>query len=252
MVKPVVKSKNDKKKIIKSSVIENTSDKNNKKKKVVSFKKEGNITQHSVNETAMRSQEDDVDPNDEELSLVETEEEEEVASVDAHLEENLDEVDNEDALEGENEESAEEEKEAEGNEVEGEVEEGDDCMYNYAKKSMLDDLDNDGDDEDDGIVDDVQDQQGKIITDPAERETAPMYTKYEYVRVKGDRAKQLSLGAKPLVRMEDIDIDTMPPDKVAEYEIKNKSLPFIIDRTMPNGAIERWRASELSLPSYLM
>ena len=79
-----------------------------------------------------------------------------------------------------------------------------------------------------------------------ERKTLPYYTKYEFTALLATRAQQLSEGARPLVSLEGI----LPGDplfvwKVAEREIQEQKLPFLIHRRMPNGKSEFWGTQEL-------
>jgi len=56
-------------------------------------------------------------------------------------------------------------------------------------------------------------------------------TKYEYVRVLGTRATQLSQGAPPTINIGNM---TNVID-IAKEELKQKTLPLIIVRKLPNG-----------------
>lgn len=76
-----------------------------------------------------------------------------------------------------------------------------------------------------------------------DRITMPFLTKYERVRVLGTRAKQISLGAKILVK--DVDLKTKTPIEIAKIELNHGVIPFKIRRTLPNGKIEEWKISEL-------
>ena len=78
--------------------------------------------------------------------------------------------------------------------------------------------------------------------------TLPYYTKYEYVTLLGTRAQQLAEGARPLIPLDGM-LTSSPTFvwKVAEKEIADKRLPFIIHRRIPNGMSEYWSASELSV-----
>jgi DNA-directed RNA polymerase subunit K/omega len=78
--------------------------------------------------------------------------------------------------------------------------------------------------------------------------TLPYYSKYEYVTLLGTRAQQLAEGARPLVSMDGmITSDPTFVWKVAEKEIFEKRLPFIIHRQIPNGKSEYWSASDLTV-----
>jgi DNA-directed RNA polymerase subunit K/omega len=63
-----------------------------------------------------------------------------------------------------------------------------------------------------------------------------------------ERAQQIAEGAKPLVSLDGM--FTSHPEfcwKVAEKEVFEKKLPFIIHRRMPDGVSEYWSAQELSV-----
>jgi len=81
-----------------------------------------------------------------------------------------------------------------------------------------------------------------------DRVTLPFFTKYEFTTLVGIRAQQLAEGAKPLVTLEGL-ITSSPRFvwELAEKEITNKKLPFIIHRQFPNGNAEYWSATELSI-----
>jgi DNA-directed RNA polymerase I, II, and III subunit RPABC2 len=82
----------------------------------------------------------------------------------------------------------------------------------------------------------------------SERVTLPFYTKYEQVALIGTRAQQLSEGAKPLVGLEGmLTSDPKFVWNVAEKEVFERKLPFIIHRRLPNGTSEYWSAMELGV-----
>lgn len=80
-----------------------------------------------------------------------------------------------------------------------------------------------------------------IIIDPLHK-TLPYLTKYEKARIIGQRAKQIETGAKPLVKVPENIIDGYV---IAELELKEKKIPFIIKRPIPGGAFEYWRLNDL-------
>jgi len=82
-----------------------------------------------------------------------------------------------------------------------------------------------------------------IIVDELHK-TLPYLTKYEYTSVLGIRAKQINEGSVPFVKVEK---DIMDGYLIAQIEIKQKKLPFIIKRPLPNGGIEYWRLSDLEI-----
>lgn len=84
--------------------------------------------------------------------------------------------------------------------------------------------------------------------DPRVRTTLPYYTKYEYTAMVGIRAQQLADGAKPLVSLSGMDKSSPQfVTKLAQKEIHEQVLPFIVHRRLPDGTSEYWSASELSV-----
>ena len=80
------------------------------------------------------------------------------------------------------------------------------------------------------------------------RTTLPYYSKYEYTTLMGIRAQQIADGAKILVSLDGV--QTSHPQfvwKAADLEIRNRVLPFIVHRRLPNGVSEYWSATELSV-----
>jgi DNA-directed RNA polymerase I, II, and III subunit RPABC2 len=80
-----------------------------------------------------------------------------------------------------------------------------------------------------------------IIIDPFHK-TLPYLTKYEKARILGQRAKQIECGAKPLVKVPENIIDGYI---IAELELQQKRIPFIIRRPIPGGAFEYWNLKDL-------
>ena len=80
-----------------------------------------------------------------------------------------------------------------------------------------------------------------IIIDPLHR-TIPVLTKYEKARILGQRAKQIETGAKPLVKVPETIVDAYI---IAELELKEKKIPFIIRRPIPGGGSEYWNLKDL-------
>lgn len=111
------------------------------------------------------------------------------------------------------------------------------------------------------IIADNQTKKDKSDNEQSERNeenvriTSPYLTKYEKARIIGTRALQISLNA-PLT----IPIDTQnenihkteydnyvcnDPLVIAEKELYNKSIPFILRRYLPDGSYEDWKMDEL-------
>ncbi len=82
-----------------------------------------------------------------------------------------------------------------------------------------------------------------VIVDPLHR-TLPFLTKYERARILGERARQINEGATPFVKVETGIIDGY---LIAEEELLQRRIPFIIQRPLSNGASEFWRVADLEL-----
>ena len=86
-----------------------------------------------------------------------------------------------------------------------------------------------------------------IIVDPLHK-TIPYLTKYERARVLGQRAKQINLGARPFVKVPENIIDG---NLVAEMELVQKRIPFIIRRPLPgNSGSEYWNLKDLEIITF--
>lgn len=123
-----------------------------------------------------------------------------------------------------------------------EAEEGDEssCMYKVAYKNASDDEEP----EEEYISDEeVKEKPKNQIVDNANRSSKKILFQKERVRVLGIRAKQLSMGAKPMLQ----NVEKYSPKEVAKLELANGVLPIIIERTFPDGSKERWKTSELKI-----
>ena len=80
-----------------------------------------------------------------------------------------------------------------------------------------------------------------IIIDDLHR-TNPFLTKYERARILGQRAKQIETGATPFVKVPENIIDGY---LIAEMELQQSRIPFIIRRPLPNGGSEYWKINDL-------
>jgi DNA-directed RNA polymerase subunit K/omega len=88
----------------------------------------------------------------------------------------------------------------------------------------------------------VRDKDSTII-DPLHR-TLPVLTRYEKARILGERAKQINMGAKPFVEIDESMIDGY---LIALKELEQKAIPFIIQRPLPHGGSEYWRICDLEV-----
>lgn len=75
-----------------------------------------------------------------------------------------------------------------------------------------------------------------------ERKTTKYMTKYERARVLGTRALQISMGAPVLVNPDEKITD---PLDIAGLELKEKKIPIVIRRFLPDGSWEDWSVHEL-------
>jgi len=86
----------------------------------------------------------------------------------------------------------------------------------------------------------IRDKNGIIVDDL--HKTIPYLTKYERARILGQRAKQINSGSLPFVKVPENVIDGYI---IAELELKEKKIPFIIRRPLPNGGSEYWSIKDL-------
>lgn len=81
-----------------------------------------------------------------------------------------------------------------------------------------------------------------VIID-ANHRTYPILSKYEKTKIIGLRVAQLNKGAEPYVTLKTKLI--MDNSLIAEKELHEKRLPFIIMRPLPNGKSEYWNVNDL-------
>ena len=74
-----------------------------------------------------------------------------------------------------------------------------------------------------------------------DRITNPRLTKYEMVRLLGERTKQLIMGAKPLIKNH----QDYSYEEIAIQELKLNMIPFKVKRPLPDNKIEIWKIDEL-------
>ena len=86
----------------------------------------------------------------------------------------------------------------------------------------------------------IRDKNDIIIDDL--HKTIPILTKYERARILGQRAKQINSGATPFIKVPENIIDGYI---IAELELKEKRIPFILRRPLPNGGSEYWSLKDL-------
>jgi DNA-directed RNA polymerase subunit K/omega len=81
-----------------------------------------------------------------------------------------------------------------------------------------------------------------------DRLSSDRLTKYEMVRILGERITQLTKGALPLIK----NYENLSYEKIAEEEFKLNMIPFNIVRRLPNGTIELWELNELTKDHLLL
>ena len=67
-------------------------------------------------------------------------------------------------------------------------------------------------------------------------------TKYEYTKILGMRAQQITMGATPLI--------TITPDmknavEVAEEELRQRKTPYIVSRKINNNKTDFWKIEDM-------
>lgn len=93
------------------------------------------------------------------------------------------------------------------------------------------------------VLSNVTRDKNSIIVDKLHR-TLPILTKYEQTRILGIRTKQLNNGALPYISVKEDIIDNY---LIAQMELKQKKIPFIIGRPLPNNTFEYWNLQDLEI-----
>ena len=88
----------------------------------------------------------------------------------------------------------------------------------------------------------IRDKNNNIIDNL--HKTIPYLTKYERTRIIGQRAKQLDSGATPLIDVPENIIDGY---LIAQLELEQKRIPFIIRRPLFGGKSEYWKVQDLEM-----
>jgi DNA-directed RNA polymerase subunit K/omega len=169
----------------------------------------------------------------------EQEEEDENEDLDA---DEPDEPDEPQAEEKKEDETEEEKEDDEIEDVEQNAEELDDSATVDTSKHCYSKYAKDGDEID---LDEYFKDNDITITKTG-RVGKPFLFKYEMVRLLADRSRQLAEGAKPMIK----NTSGLSHKEIAVLELKNKMIPLIIERPIPNSGKERWRLSELEIPNY--
>ncbi|CAO3615643.1 unnamed protein product [Cunninghamella blakesleeana] len=86
-----------------------------------------------------------------------------------------------------------------------------------------------------------QSASSREVSENKEKTTTPYMTKYERARILGTRALQISLNAPVTV---ELDGET-DPLVIAMKELREKKIPLIVRRFMPDGTYEDWHVKDL-------
>lgn len=79
--------------------------------------------------------------------------------------------------------------------------------------------------------------------DPNKNKTKNILSKYEKVKMIGIRAEQLQRGAQPNIKLNhDIPFD---PREIAHEELRQRKLPMMICRHMPDNTKEYWLLDDM-------
>lgn len=74
--------------------------------------------------------------------------------------------------------------------------------------------------------------------------TVPILSKYEKTKILGLRTKQINSGAQPFISIDEEIIDGYT---IAEKELFEKKIPFIIKRPISNNKFEYWKLEDLEI-----
>ncbi|CAG8683718.1 9484_t:CDS:2 [Acaulospora morrowiae] len=95
-----------------------------------------------------------------------------------------------------------------------------------------------------GVGDGMDVDKTEKVVQEKERVTTPYMTKYEKARILGTRALQISMNA-PILVDRDNEID---PLEIARKELRQKKIPLMVRRFLPDGSYEDWHVRELIIP----
>ncbi|KAJ3037224.1 DNA-directed RNA polymerases I II and III subunit RPABC2 [Rhizophlyctis rosea] len=88
----------------------------------------------------------------------------------------------------------------------------------------------------------INPNKGRKIPDE-QRMTTPYMTKYEKARILGTRALQISMNAPVMTEVSNM----TDPLEIAMKELREKKIPLLVRRFMPDGSYEDWTVAELNI-----
>lgn len=80
------------------------------------------------------------------------------------------------------------------------------------------------------------------------KKTSNMMTRYEYTLLVAARALQISAGSEPLIPFREEGI--YDPREIAERELKERVIPLVIQRSLPDGSKEYWHVRDMFIKNY--
>ena len=89
----------------------------------------------------------------------------------------------------------------------------------------------------------LDDKEKPLIIDSTKRVSKNKMTRYEFVRIIGERTRQLTLGSKPLIKQSKLSAE-LTYSEIALEELKYNMIPFKIRRPLKNH-YEIWSIDEL-------
>ncbi|KAJ3108291.1 DNA-directed RNA polymerases I II and III subunit RPABC2 [Phlyctochytrium bullatum] len=98
--------------------------------------------------------------------------------------------------------------------------------------------------EDNGEEGNKESASGGVEIPKEKRMTTPYMTKYEKARILGTRALQISMNAPVMV---DLNGET-DPLAIAIKELRERKIPLIVRRYLPDNSYEDWSVDELTPP----
>jgi DNA-directed RNA polymerase subunit K/omega len=100
------------------------------------------------------------------------------------------------------------------------------------------------------ILDDQSDFNEIVANyNPLNNTSKNIMTKYEKTSIVGVRMEQLAYGAPSTLSVEELKKYKNIKD-IANEELHQKKIPFMLLRTLPNKSQEYWRISDMIIPHY--
>ena len=89
-------------------------------------------------------------------------------------------------------------------------------------------------------------KKGIVLSGPGDphHTTAPFLNQYEKTKLLSLRARELNDGANPYIAVPE---GVTSSFEIAELELQQKKLPYILKRPLPDGTYEYWRLLDLIL-----